>query len=135
MAKLQANTFDRLDFILGSRNKKSIGNNTVAIRTGETITITLHGHRIVELFSRDEIVFNFAGFPTLTTRDRINQFLPPGVRVFQHNHQQYLSGAENFLPLVHNNWVEIDCNSDYVVKNSTCGWLIRNDGSIFAKTL
>ena len=129
MAKLQATTFDRLDLILGSRSRKSIGNNTVAIRTGETITITLHGHRIVELFSRDKIVFNFAGFPTLTTRDRINQFLPRGVRVFQRNHVQYLSGADKDFV------VEINSNSDYVVQNSTCGWLLHYDGLIFGKPI
>lgn len=129
MAKLQATTFDRLDFILGDNSKKRIGNNTLAHRTNDTITIKLHNHRIVELFSREKIVFNFSGFPTLTTRDRINQFLPSGIGVFQRNHIQYLSTVDKDFV------VEIDSNSDYVVQNSTCGWLLHYDGLIFAKPI
>ena len=91
MAKLAATTYSGLDRFLGERDSRTIGHNTVAERTGTTIFIRLHGSVIVALCDNGDVMFSLAGWPTVTTRERINQFLPGGNHVHQSNHVQYVN--------------------------------------------
>lgn len=79
----QHETYDDLDNFLGNKSEKKIGNNTVLRRLD-------NGNIAVRLWSTDIVVINkldnkkiySGGWETRTTADRINQFLPDGVRVF-----------------------------------------------------
>ena len=66
-----------------------IGNNTDAENDGGTVRIYLHGHEIVRV-TRTRVEFSLAGYPTTTTRDRVNRFLPARYHVRQVDFAQYL---------------------------------------------
>jgi hypothetical protein len=92
VATLAAYTYSGLSNLLGTRRTRKIGNNTVAERiTDNTLVVTLHGHPIVELTESGVVSFTLAGYPTVTTRDRINSLLPAGFRLYQRDWEQYLS--------------------------------------------
>lgn len=90
MAKLAATTYpDLLRLLKGKRDgRATIGNNTVAtIVIGPDmdepeIRVHLHGKHIVTL-TPGSIAYSLAGWPTVTTRERINHFLPSDVKVAQ----------------------------------------------------
>jgi hypothetical protein len=100
MAKLKATTFGRIgalhtpdpfklptpELVLGHNTRSRVAIDGDGFRY---FLISLHGHRIVELH-HDVTRISLAGYPTVTTRERINQLLPPGYRVFQKAHTQYL---------------------------------------------
>lgn len=92
MAKLLANTYEGLNDLLAPTEgaRKTIGNNTVAQRDGLAINVYLHGSLIVTL-TEFSIDYSLAGWPTVTTRERVSQFLQPfGRAVGQRNGQQVL---------------------------------------------
>lgn len=84
-------TYEGWASLLGLADEKRIGHNTRLVRTGAGVAIVLHTTPVV-LYDRDGwVALSFGGWPTVTTRDRINQALPPGFRVFQRDHAQYLA--------------------------------------------
>lgn len=91
MARLAATTYRECVEFLGDRESRKIGNNTVIRMNQGDVFVELHGHPIVLLTDTHEVLIRFAGYPTVTTRERINQFLPSGVRVHQHKHQQFIN--------------------------------------------
>ena len=93
MAQLKGTTFSRLASLLGERSVMTIGNNTTAERDGGAILIRLHGHAIVRLHEDSDelgnVDFTLAGYGTVTTRERVNQFTRAhGVNVCQHKGTQ-----------------------------------------------
>jgi len=93
---------------------KPIGNNTRLYFTEEVkgtrgwnnnltyfphYTIRLHGNRIIDIY-KDRIVPSDGGWQTVTTKARLNEYLPRGFRVFQKDWQWFL--RTNFMgtPLV-----------------------------------
>ena len=92
MAHLAATNYNGLSALLGTRRTRRIGNNTEVERiTANTLVVTLHGHPIVELTASGVVSFTLAGYPTVTTRERVNQFLPAGFSLYQRDWNQYLS--------------------------------------------
>ncbi len=107
MAKLKATTYKSLAELLVDRSQVVIGNNTTAEWVPgdfgqRDILIRLHKHPIVRLETDSCFAdgsgptnFTLAGYGTVTTRDRINQFISNdfvGVnRVHQKNHIQMLN--------------------------------------------
>lgn len=92
MAKLLATTYEGLNDLLPPTEgaRKTIGNNTVAQRDGLAINIYLHGSLIV-ILTEFSIDYSLAGWPTVTTRERVSQFLRHyGFGVGQRNGQQVL---------------------------------------------
>lgn len=91
MAKLEYTTWEELNRNLNQGVPRKIGHNTEACMDANgRIDILLHGHRIVAL-ERRRIEFSMCGYPTTTTRERINQFLAPfGGRIFQREGVQIL---------------------------------------------
>lgn len=62
---------------LQDREHARVGNNTHAHRVGpDLITITLHGNTILTFSSAGTIGVSDAGWPTLTTTQRLNAFTP-----------------------------------------------------------
>ena len=111
MARLKATTWGGLNTILGTRpnDRIVIGNNTTAeyveseMPNQRDILIRLHGHAIVRLEPDDgqrdgsgPVNFTMAGYGTVTTRDRINQFIWNDFygrnQVFQRDFVQFLNG-------------------------------------------
>lgn len=96
MAKLKSTDYRRLVELCkhGRRGTVTvgactIGNNTTAeLDDDATVTIRLHGHPIVRLYESGDTAWTLAGWPTVTTRERVNQFLPIGQRVYQHRGEQ-----------------------------------------------
>ena len=113
MANLLGTTYNQLFQLFGSRTERTIGNNTKAIidRDDLSITVTLHDSPIVMLDPNGEISVSLAGWPTVTTRDRVNQFLPAAVSIFQRNHEQHISlrvdGHTVVQPFPSSGWVTV----------------------------
>jgi hypothetical protein len=63
---------------LGSRSTVTLAHNTKAHRDGDDVAISLHGHLIVILHADDAVSVRHAGWPTVTTFDRIKRFVPAG---------------------------------------------------------
>lgn len=95
-AALSATTYDDLHALHGYRDRGEreremvvVGRNTRShlhkTPEGDNIYISLHDHKIVCLFENGRVAINIAGWPTMTTRDRIQRFLPAGYRISQTN--------------------------------------------------
>jgi len=104
MARLKAESFDELYDFVGTRYHRPIGNNTVAVRDGaDAFDITLHGKHIVRMerlwyggsvYPLRQMGFTEHGWPTVTTRERINHFLPAGLRLIQRDWRQILTAPD-----------------------------------------
>lgn len=105
MAKLRATTYDGLMRLLeqGRSDSKTIGNNTTAELDGDVIWIRLHGKKIVKLLIDGQVYFSLAGWPTTTTRERVNQFIGRN-RVYQSKNVQFL----NEFPIDDYDWHYVD---------------------------
>ncbi len=126
MAKLTATTYDDLiDLLVTKKNREAvIGNNTMAcmeLNDGggfgdqfmpPKVSVALHGTVIVVLYADGSVVFSLAGYPTVTTRERVNQFLPSGYRVIQR-------GGVQFLMLPNGTDTEITAYGNYHVSPSS----------------
>ena len=122
MASLKATTYNSLmnlhgaredgdGFIINGKIEKKIGNNTVSSIYDDEIIITLHNSSIVRL-RKDNVFFRLAGWNTVTTRERINQFLPEHWRLFTEKfvpYLQYFGDPERKLifELDETEWVEV----------------------------
>lgn len=72
-------------YLSKGRNKddRPIANNTRVIRRSPTtIAIKLHNTDVLTFFENDSIQLNTDGWKTVTTKDRINRFLPDGMYVY-----------------------------------------------------
>jgi len=89
------NEAEELMMTARDRNKgKPIGNNTRLYFTETTFgedyyTIRLHGNRIIDIYE-DRILPSNGGWQTVTTKARLNEYIPRGFRVFQKNWEWYL---------------------------------------------
>jgi hypothetical protein len=92
---------------------RKVGNNTYSHLTLDAefqpIDITLHGHNIVRLFPNGAVMFNECGWATVTTRNRINQFLPGRYHLNQRNYDQILHHPDGTVVQVPSSgWVLVD---------------------------
>jgi len=90
MATLKATTYTELDRLLAGDFERVIGNNTRCHCDGDVFVITLHRNEIVRVHP-DHVEFTLAGWNTVTTRERVNQFLPRGASVNTHDYVAHLS--------------------------------------------
>lgn len=87
MAKLKATpkSFAEAMQVLGTKSAVRLGNNTHLVRVaadGEIlIAVILHNTQIVRFYSDGRVTLHTGGYHTVTTKDRINQFVDG--RVFQ----------------------------------------------------
>lgn len=93
MATLLGNSYSTLRPLLRPGQERRIGNNTTAYlsENAARIDVRLHGSLIVTLYAHGPIRATLAGYPTVTTRERVNQFLhAAGARgIRQHKGRQY----------------------------------------------
>lgn len=83
--------------VLGKRNKgeRKIGNNTYAyIENDGSVSIELHGTKVVVIYPNGLYKLNSGGWQTSTTKDRINKYSP--VKVYQKKHVWYLQDGTEF---------------------------------------
>lgn len=110
MAHLTATNYTGLLNALGNRDSRNIGHNTTASRQwdSDVIIVSLHGSPIVALWPDGTVDISLAGYGTVTTRERINQFLPPCLSVVQRNYEQKLAlnhdGQTSYLPIDSFGW-------------------------------
>lgn len=97
MAKLKSTpkNFEQAFAVLGNRDSMRLGNNTylesyVDGTQIDRICVRLHGTNIVQFFSDGRVTLHTGGYWTVTTKDRINQFISG--RVYQKDHQWFYVG-------------------------------------------
>jgi hypothetical protein len=91
MAKMKhcPKNFAEANCILGNRDSLRLGNNTYLVsrfspeENDKHIAIRLHNTDIVKFYSNGRITLHTGGYQTVTTKERINQFIAG--RVFQKN--------------------------------------------------
>lgn len=78
-------TYDTLNAQLTGRNatRRKLGNNTYAHRVNGAIAIQLHSTDILTYYPDGRIVANSGGWKTVTTKARLNEFLPHGYQISQ----------------------------------------------------
>lgn len=92
MANLKATpkSYKRAAEILAGRDKVKLGNNTWLETFHLGIAVRLHNTRIVVFYEDGRILLHTGGYRTVTTKDRINQFITG--RVYQKAHQWFYVG-------------------------------------------
>ena len=82
-------SYENLDRILGKKDEKKIGNNTVLRRTMDgKIAIKYHYTDIVTVSKLDNITLDTGGWETSTTLGRLNQLVP--VSIFKRKGKVYV---------------------------------------------
>jgi hypothetical protein len=67
--------------------------NTTILRLGPTcIGVMLHKTIIVQHYADGDCTIYTGGYRTVTTKRRINQYAPEGVKVHQRNHEWFVTG-------------------------------------------
>ena len=91
------NTFIEANQQLTGRNHDSrkVANKTYMQRRGEDIAIQLHGTDVVTFRPDGATVLNTGGRQTVTTKERINRYLPAGWGLWQDKSIWYLGKWDN----------------------------------------
>ena len=87
------NYADLYNYILKGKNKvsRTIANNTTArLENNGDIIITLHSTDICILQSDNTRTFYTGGWYTVTTKERINRFMPAPYKVYQADYSWYV---------------------------------------------
>ena len=73
-------TYQTLDEQLTGRNHngRKLGNNTYAERRGDDIAVRLHSTDVVTFTPDGSIVLDSGGWRTVTTKERMNRYIPAG---------------------------------------------------------
>lgn len=95
-------TYEKLDAMLQGRNRTSrkLANNTYALRSAvgpgrsPVIVIRLHKTNIITFHSDGVVEVTTGGWQTVTTKDRLNNYLPGGWRVYSDRGVWYWHGAD-----------------------------------------
>ena len=82
---------------LGPREAVKVGNNTYAVRFADGVAVTLHGHTIALFYIDGRIVVDQAGWPTVTTRERIKHLLPEGFRIHSKLGQAFITYPDGYV--------------------------------------
>jgi hypothetical protein len=78
-----------------NRDTRKVGNNTYAhIEYDGSVSIELHGTKIVRFYPNGFVMLNSGGWRTHTTKKRINQYSP--VKVYQKKYEWYLQDGTEF---------------------------------------
>ena len=77
--------------LIKNRNSKKLANNTYLLKDGENFVIRLHETNIVTITPKNHYILNNGGWQTVTTKDRMNRYLP--CNIYQEKGLWYLSGS------------------------------------------
>lgn len=89
--------YSSLSRFIGDKSSKILGNNTVVRRIdADTVAIKYHNTDILTISQDDTIKINTNGYETVTTKDRLNQFLRcKGFYIFQKKGVWYISDRKD----------------------------------------
>lgn len=87
-------SYEQAEKILGARASKLIGLNTKIQRNGDAIGITLHSTEVARFTVDGGLIVSTGGWNTVTTRERINRYLPQGLRVWTERGVLYIGSDE-----------------------------------------
>ena len=96
MAHLKAHpkSFAQAEKFLGDRSAVKLGNNTWLERLdADTIGVQLHSTYVVRFHRAGATTLHTGGYYTVTTKDRINEFISG--RVYQQAHRWYYVGHDS----------------------------------------
>jgi len=77
--------------LIKNRNSKKLANNTYLLKDGENFVIRLHETNIVTITPKNHYILDNGGWQTMTTKDRMNSYLP--CNIWQEKGLWYLSGS------------------------------------------
>lgn len=84
-------SYSTADKALGKNKTKVIGNNTELVEDPSgSISVELHGHRVLTFRRNNDIVLDSAGWKTSTTKDRLNRYTPNSVSIHQRDGVWYV---------------------------------------------
>lgn len=83
-------TYEEAKKLLKGRDSKKIGNNTYLINGGDVVSVCLHGTDVLKFYENGHIKLNSGGYQTVTTKDRMNKYLPIPWKVVQEKFIWYL---------------------------------------------
>ena len=114
--------YEKLDAQLTGRcaNSRKVANNTYLVRRGEDIAVMLHATDVFTIRREGQITLNSGGWKTPTTKDRINNYLPGNMNIYQEKGQWYIT----------NGWTGRDSGDIYLFED---GMVISPKGTIFGK--
>ncbi len=88
-------TYTEAAELLGSRDSLKIGHNTYLERMlSDDIGIRLHATTIVAFLAEGGVILNSGGWQTVTTKERMNRYLPAGVSVVRNKKAWYVLDRE-----------------------------------------
>jgi len=90
----ECRNYEEAERLLGKRSRRVVCNNTVLERVGPRIFVELHGHAIVAFELGYPTLYSHCGWPTVTTKQRLNRCLPDPWRVCQENWEWKLYNYE-----------------------------------------
>lgn len=90
LAKAIRSYEDGIEF-LGNRTKRKLGNNTDLVGGLDAVHVRLYETSVVIHWADGTFSLDDGGYRTVTTKDRINQTIPHGYRVYQRDNEWYVS--------------------------------------------
>ena len=93
------NLYDTLTAKLNGRDVRTVGNNTRVRYVDDTcVAILLHHTEIVRAFDDGYFALDSGGWHTVTTKSRMNEYLPGGYRVYQQDFAWSLRTPDGDVP-------------------------------------
>lgn len=83
-------TYEEAKALLKGRESRKIGNNTYLVKKYKFIGVRLHNTYVVMFYEDGRIELDSGNWNTVTTKDRMNKYLPRPWRVVQENFVWYL---------------------------------------------
>jgi hypothetical protein len=75
-------TYTEAAELLGSKDSRKIANNTTLVRLADDrICVRLHRTVVVEFRADGTTRLDSGGWRTVTTKERLNRYMPPGYRI------------------------------------------------------
>lgn len=114
--KVSGTNYQTLKNYVGDAYSKVIGHNTTAYDHGDHVTIRFHQTDIVKVYATgDRIDFDTGGWESVTTKQRMSLFSPPGMSPFQKDYVWYVSD-ECGPNLVDTRWSLVLEDDEWTVK-------------------
>lgn len=102
--------FSTIREMLGTRGEKKVGNHTYlqsfSSHGYDAVAVLLHAHEIIRWehhrFHEDppQVAIRTCGYPTTTTMNRINEYLPDGWRLYRESKIWLISDSHGTYPFL-----------------------------------
>jgi len=92
--------YDSANRFLDGKNSRKLAHNTLVHRDrpGDAIRVRYHNTDVVTYHLGGSIELNSGGYQTVTTKQRMNQLLPPGHGVYQYRHEWFVQTPNGSYP-------------------------------------